>query len=399
MPVFPSPLENADRVSRRRGSCALAAGNPARARRRSGALFAGLLFCLLLPVSLPAQDASTNPAAAPKRFEWITYFQLRYTDLENTSSFFSLRRYKLILRGQLRPHLEYFVQGIFKEGNHTRTDGRAYVQEAWIRYTGWKYAHLTVGQLKPPFSLERLTPDYQLASLDRAQVTDRLIPDGQLGGSYSRDRGVQLDAWFTARRLYYAAGVFDGNAANNPFRGNSPLVVGQLEGVLYRSPAKSKRHDLVSVGGAFSTRHDHAQNFADQLPGTAALGYAHFAGRDTHYNLQARADFSPFSLRGEYFYARYLPQPATLREVRASGFYVQGTYNFLRKYEAVAKYETFNPDRAVADSHDLRWTTLGLNWRIAGDHLRLGANYVIKRELTRQIPNNALEAQLQVFLH
>jgi phosphate-selective porin len=360
-----------------------------------------LLFCWLAPASLLAQDASQNGNGQqePKRFEWSSYFQLRYTGIEDAPDWYALRRFKVILRGHPKPHVEYFVQGIFKDGDHSSTDGRAYLQEAWIKFTGWKYGHLTVGQLKPPFSLERLTADYQIDTVDRAQVTDHLVPDGQLGGSFARDRGAQLDAWLASQRLYYAAGIFDGNGANNPWRGNSPLVVGRIEGVLHRSPAKSSRKDRVALGGAFSTRRDHAQNFADQLPGTAALGYTRFAGRDTHFNLEAAADFSPLSFRSEYFYAWYIPNQAALVEVRASGFYVQGAYSFCRRYQAVAKYETFDAHRAVVDAHDLRWTTVGLNWRIHGDRLRLGADYVIKREIRRQVPNNALLVQFQLFLH
>lgn len=362
---------------------------------------AGILLGLLCATSLSAQDAvqSASGQQAPKRIDWNSYFQLRYTGIEDAPDGYSLRRFKLIFRGRLQPDVEYFVQGIFKDGNHSSTDGRAYLQEAWIKYSGWKYANLTLGQFKPPFSLERFTPDYKLETIDRAQATDHLVPDGQLGGSYSRDRGAQLDAWLVSRRLYYAVGIFDGNGANNPWHGNSPLLVGQVRGVLYRSPAKRSRKDQISLGGAFSTRHDHSQDFSSTLPGTSALGYSQFAGRDTHFNIEASANFSPFSLRSEYFYARYEPSRAMLVAVHASGFYVQGGYDFSRHYQAVAKYETLNPNRAVVDSHDMRWTTLGFNWRIQGDRLRVGADYVIKRELRQQVPNNALLLQFQMFLH
>jgi phosphate-selective porin len=360
-----------------------------------------ILFCLILPASLPAQEpadqASSNQQS--KRFEWISYFQLRYSGIEDAPDLYALRRFKLVLQGHLKPQVEFMIQGIFTDGDRSTTDGRAYVQDAWIKFTGWKYGQLTIGQLKPPFGLERFTNIYQLVSFDRSQATDHLIPSGQLGGSYGRDRGAQLDAWLASQRFYYAAGIFDGNGANNTWRGNSPLVTARMVGVLYRSPAKSSRKDRVTLGGAFSTRKDHAQDFTAALPGTAPLGYARFAGRDTHCNLEASADFGPISFRSEYFYAWYDPNRMPFVAVRASGFYAQGAYSFGPHYQAFAKYETFNPNRAVADSHDLRWTTLGVNWRIHGDRLRVGADYVIKREVRRQVPNNALLVQFQMFLH
>ena len=369
-------------------------------QKHSFILFTVLLF-FLLPVPLSAQQHAEYPNEKPKQklLEWSSYFQLRYTGIEDGDDLYALRRFKVMLEGSLKPHVQYYVQGIFKDGNESSTDGSPYLQEAWIKYTAWKYGHLTVGQFKPPFGLERFTPDWKLATLDRSQATDHLIPNGQLGDSFARDYGAQLDSWLAAKRLYYAAAVFSGNGANVSFRGNGPLISGRLIGVLYKSPPHSGRQDRITLGGAVSTRRDHDQDFAPALPGTAALGYTHFSGRDTRANLEASADFSPVSLRSEYFYAWFDPNRAPLVRVRASGFYVQGAVHFCRKFQGVAKYEGFNPDRSVRNKYDMRWTTLGLNWFIREDRIRLGADYVFKREAVDSFPNNAVLVQFQYFLH
>ena len=360
-----------------------------------------LRLCFLLPVSLPAQEHAEYPngEAKQKLLEWSSYLQLRYTGIEDGEDQYAVRRFKVMLQGSLKPHVQYYLQGIFKDGNESGTDGTPYFQEAWIKYTAWKYGQITVGQFKPPFGMERFTPDWKLDTIDRSQVTDHLVPDGQLGDSFTRDYGVQLDSWLAAKRLYYAAAVFSGNGANNSFRGNGPLITGRLIGVLYNSPPHSGKQDRITLGGAVSTRQDHNQDFAAALPGTAALGYAQFSGRDTRANLQASADFSPVSLRSEYFYAWFDPNQAPLVEVHASGFYVQGAVRFCRKFQGVAKYETFNPDRAVRNKYDLRWTTLGLNWFIRRDRIRLGADYVFKHEAVDSFPNNAVLVQFQYFIH
>ncbi len=359
-----------------------------------------LLLCLLLPISLLAQEQAEYPNGKlkPKLLEWSSYFQLRYTGIEARDDLYALRRFKVMLRGSLKPHVQYYVQGLFKDGNESSTDGSPYLQEAWIKYTAWKYGHLTVGQFKPPFGMERFTPDWKLATLDRSQATDHLIPNGQLGDSFARDYGAQLDAWLARKRLHYAAGVFSGNGANTSFKGNGPLVAGRLVGVLYQSPAHRGKQDRVTLGGAVSTRENHQQDFAPALPGTAALGYSQFSGRDTRVNLQASADFNPVSLRSEYFYAWFDPNRAPLVRVRASGFYVQAAVRFCRKFQGVAKYEGFNPDRSVRNQYDLRWTTLGLNWFIRKDRIRLGADYVFKQEAVDSFPNNAVLVQFQYFI-
>ena len=360
-----------------------------------------LLICLLLPYSLSGQEHATDPdgGSRQKRFEWSSYLQLRYTGIDDGADLYALRRFKVILSGRVKPHVEYRFQGIFKDGNHSNTDGRPYVQEAWVKYTAWKHAHLTMGQFKPPFGMERLTPDWQLATLDRSIATDHLVPDGQLGGSFARDRGLQLDAWLAANRLYYAAAVFDGNGANVRFRGNGPLVVGRLVGVLYKAPSQGSRQDRITLGGAVLTRNDHQQDFTQTLPGTADLGYAQFSGRDTRLNLEASADFDPVNVRSEYFYAWFNPDRAPLPEVQASGFYVQSGVRFWRTLQGVAKYEGFDPNRAVRNRNGLRWTTLGLNWFIRENRIRLGANYIFKQEAQNGFPNNGLLVQFQFFLH
>ncbi len=359
-----------------------------------------VLLCLVPPVSLFAQEHAEYPNAEPtaKPVELSSYFQLRYTGIEDRHDLYALRRFKVMLRGSLKPHVEYYVQGIFKDGNESSTDGTPYLQEVWVKYTAWKYGQITVGQFKPPFGMERFTPDWRLATINRSQATTHLVPDGQLGRSFTRDYGTQLDAWLAAKRLYYAAGVFSGNGANMSFKGNGPLLTGRLVGVLFRSPPHSGKQDVITFGGAFSTRRDHQQDFAAALPGTGALGYTHFSGRDTRANMQASADFNPVSLRSEYFYAWFDPDGAPLVPVRASGFYVQGAVHFWRRFQGVVKYEGFNPDRAVRNEYDQRWTTLGINWSIRQDRIRLGVNYIIKQEAVHSFPNNAALVQVQYFL-
>jgi phosphate-selective porin len=365
------------------------------------------ILTLAIGVLLPAVAANARqprPSDPParrnlKKFDFSSYFQLRYTAKEDSPDLYALRRFKLIFRGNLTPHFQYYAQGIFLDGNRTPIDGRAYLQEAWVRYTGWKHAHVTIGQFKPPFGMERFTPDWELFTLERSQATGRLVPDGALGDSFSRDYGVQLDGWFDRNRSYYAMGVFAGNGANMAFRGNGPLVAGHIERVLYQAPTSSSRPAGVLVGAAVSTRQDHDQNFATALTGTAALGYTHFSGRDTRLNLDASADYGPASFSGEYFYAWFEPNRAPLPEVHADGYYAQAAWRFLRVLQAVGKYEAFQPNRGSPNSDNLHWTTLGLNWYIRENRIRLSGDYIFKRGAPATSPQNALLVQFQFFLH
>ncbi len=373
-----------------------------RAPRRHIQLLALLICGLLLPIPLSGQRRQVPVPSAnqgPRKFEFSSFIQLRFVGNENSPNLFALRRFKLVFHGDLTPHVQYYAQGIFLDGNRTNLDGHATLQEAWVRLTHWKHAHLTVGQFTPPFSMERLAPSWELFTLERSQATGRLVPDGGIGNSFARDRGIQVDGWLDHQRSYYAVGVFDGNGANQAFRGNGPLVVGRVERVLFQAPKSSARPARVSLGGAVSSRRDHNQNFATALPGTAPLGYKQFSGSDTRLNLEASADYGPASFRGEYFYAWFEPNRAPLPEVRADGYYTQVAWHFLPVLQGVAQYEAFNSDRGTPNSDSLHWTTLGLNWYLRDNRVRLSSNYVFKRGTPATSPNNALVIQFQLFLH
>lgn len=194
---------------------------------------------------------------------------------------YALRRFKLMLGGHLSRHVEYFAQGIFKDGNKSDTDGRAYLQEGWIKFTHWKQAHITIGQFKPPFGLERFTSDAEIFTIDRSQPTDQLIPNGGLGDSFARDRGIQLDGRVARGRLHYAVGFFDGQGANHQFHSIGPLVATRVTyEAVHRQPLAGHPFNL-HLGGAASTRRARDINFR-------GLALEHFRGRDTRYWIGTR---------------------------------------------------------------------------------------------------------------
>jgi phosphate-selective porin len=232
-----------------------------------------------------------------------SYAQVRFTVPQGAGNYFSLRRLKLMIEGDLPDGGHYYVQGIYKDHNRSSTDGQPYLQEAWVRWR-LQQGSLTVGQFKPPFGLERFTADWDLDVIDRSVSTDSLIPNGKLDGGkgFARDRGVQWEARSADQRLWGAVGVFEGHGANTNPRGIAPLVATRLVWTVPTEPAMRLR-----VGGAFSYRDAENLDFSQALPGAATLGYDHFTGRDTRWNLEAAWDGPEGRFRGEYFHARFVP--------------------------------------------------------------------------------------------
>ena len=132
----------------------------------------------------------TRPAAGPRRASWAalalaaalvcsvcaadtevtSYFQARVTADDGPAVHLGLRRLKLTVEGGIGRDASYLVQGLYKTGNNSATDGRVYLQEALVRLRAGD-GTITVGQFKPPFGMERFTPDWDLASIDRSPPT------------------------------------------------------------------------------------------------------------------------------------------------------------------------------------------------------------------------------------
>lgn len=279
------------------------------------------------------------------------------------------------------------MQFLYKTGNFSSTDDQIFVQEfnATLKTVKGKF---TIGQFKPPFGMERFEPDWKMPMVDRSQASDRLIPNGSVGDSFTRDLGVQ---WQTSptNGFNYTVGIFDGNGANEHFRGSGPLVAGR--GIYeWRKAGK-----LFHAEAAVSWRRDHNIDFLAQFPG-APKGYADFAGQDVRQDLALDYDWAGNSLWGELIVSRYHSDKAGVPDVNANGFYVQLARNFSKRWQGAVRYEELNTDLPAGNSQ--QWTTVGTTYRIHSDYEKIQVNYVFKNESPNEVANNALIVQYQRFL-
>jgi len=341
-----------------------------------------------------------EPPQNLKLFDWHSYVQVRYTHTEVPDDRLALRRFKINAGGHLTPQFHYFVQALYKNGNDSPTDDRPSIQEAWLAYEWLPAARLTVGQFKPPFGMERFTSDARIATIDRSQATDHLVPNGKLGNSFTRDRGIQLDGWIRQRRMYYAIGLFEGEGANTKFQKMQPLLATRLAyRLLDREPLAG--HPLnVHLGGAFAIRWADGLDLSRCCPGNPQSQFLQsFDGQDSRLNMEFAADWGRTSLRSEYFYARFDFRKARNPDFSADGWYVQlAQLVFGETVQAVVKWEGFNPNRSVSDKHGIVWTTIGLTYFLDGHRAKIMANYVFKKEETNSFHNDAIMLQLQYFL-
>ncbi|MGC8853642.1 MAG: porin, partial [Halothiobacillaceae bacterium] len=314
----------------------------------------------------PAQDASP---ASPYLPTLSLYAQVRYTDVDHGDDAWAIRRLKLMLDGGPEGGLRYHVQFIYKTNLQSSTDDQVFLQDAYVILPASRNFAFKAGQFVPPFGLERFQPDWKLDLVDRTDVTNRMVVNGNLGKSFARDRGVEAD--WTKGGFSLSAGLFQGEGANMNPKGNGPLVVVRLS---YGGKGGADGSAwLWRAGLAASDRHDSDMNLSAEFPGLNPKLTSHFDGRDSRINAFAEAGAGKVRGQAEYFRAWLSPDRGG--EIAARGAYAQVAYLPVAPVILALRYETFTPDvhEPGVASQDL-WTA-GVTVDVPKTSLRLACDY------------------------
>jgi phosphate-selective porin len=350
-----------------------------RATRRAAAVV-GSLVCLLLAKTVSAQSdpAAVKPAGVEPTlsFGGLVQVQLEAGDRgdsrwANGNDRFLLRRTRLNGTGRFLEDFDFKVE-LDLAGTLQSTSGlRAQLTDGYITWNRYSAANVRAGQLKTPFGFEQLYPDPRLITLERSLVNDRLTLGRQLGAQVA---GELLD-----KRLSYAVGEFNGNGVNNNFNDNEKFVLaGRLSVAAWKGEVAGKPTSWALGADAFRSE-DAGLALPDLgLDSTPATGDRDnlFTGRRRGIGVDTQLHAGPFDLWLEYLDTRFepvdrLPSP----RFKASGWYGQASWIFARRFQAVAKLESFDPnDRARGDLVETQ--TLGLNYLIKGNDLKLMLDYL-----------------------
>jgi len=302
----------------------------------------GILACSWPTASLAQQHYDLS--------SWIpkptSYIQVRYTERDPGPDQWAIRRLKLMLDGGQKKIARYHIQLIYKTNNLSPTDDQVYVQDAFFRFYGGGLLW-TVGQLKPPFGLERFQPDSKLDFVDRTASTNRLIPNGRLGDSFTRDRGAQMD--YTSRGVRLSLGLFQGGGANNDQKGNGPLGALRLQ---YGRKGKLRgRRWLWKAGIAGSARRDEDLDLRGQLVGLPWSRIWHFKGHDRRMDLFVQGAWGRFRGQAELYRAWFDPS-------EGSSWAAKGVYGQL----------AFLPVRGLITALRTEWMTPEVDARVHSNH-------------------------------
>ena len=316
-------------------------------------------------VAAPAQAlVEKRNQEAPKKEQPVTgstkiklsgWAQTRYTNGVGTTNPLEIRRARLAVDGNLTPKASYRVQ-IDAVRSPVLLDAR-------FDYAPRPYAKVTVGQFKIPFGQENLTTARDLISIERSLVGLSLVP-GRDTGNNGRDIGLQLAGNIVrgdGRPVFdYAVGFFNGAGINRRDDNRRKDVGGRL--VFYPFAGFSLAGDYYN--GASGEKEVSRER----------------AGVEVAYARKL------YSLRGEYIWGHDGP-------VRKYGWYSQFAYRFRPKWEALARFDTYDPKRRAGK--DVTNTYLfGVNWYLL-NWVKLQANYGLVDEEARTNLTNLFLSQVQ----
>ena len=319
-------------------------------------------------------------------------------DLDGNGSEF--RRARLYVSGKVFNDWVYKLQTDFA-GNGVE------LKDAYIGYTGFDNANITLGHHKMPFGLAELTSSKYTTMMERSVVSDLFVPSRQNGVSVATGG----DTWSLTGAVHMQ-GIDNENDEKDEDYGYGlrAHIAPWVDGT-----------DAIHLGAAY-----HHQEYEKDGLVNGGYGEQEFGVRpeihmvdhklyegtltgvedkDT-YGLEAAAVFGPVSLQAEYMTADIGTQS---RDADFSGWYVMGSW-FLtgesRNYVASeGVFDRVTPNTTVGqggygawelavryseldmDDHDAPWananyfgqkgdiTTIGLNW-YPTRNIRFMANYV-----------------------
>ena len=300
---------------------------------------------------------------------------------------FRLRRTRLNLTGDFAEKFDFKVEGDFENSDGISSNRTAFSgTDIFVNWRQFPEAQIKVGQWKAPFGLEQITPDPTLITIERSLPTGAITPERQLGVQIWGKPLTNL--WPQEKDLMtYYAGIFNGNGRNTTINDNNNFMyVGRLELMPFKGQIFGQDASLKLGGDVMNSRDDAGTNISQTLNlkvnADGSLSPFTLPGADerTGWSADAWLNIGPFDLIGEYLAEdvdgrTVAGKPPGFSDFDPSGWYIQASYFILlNKLQGVVKWEALEPDQVGDDNiHSL---TIGLNYYIHGDAIKLMANYV-----------------------
>lgn len=294
------------------------------------------------------QDAEKNSVktGSASNMKISGYLQTRYNVYEYKGSYdqFDIKRARASISGKIVDNFDYKLEFDLVKGKNNDL-----LTDAWVKFTRFPQANLTVGQFKIPYSEEYLISSSALDTIERS------LPVNNLATEY--DRGIMIDGDMLNKKIYYGVAFVNGTGANASDNNDEKDIVARL--VFFPFADFENILSGLKFGAAYQTgTQDTGANKKDR----------------TRNDLMVKYSYKNFKMMAEYLHQDLGNGPS---KTKSEGYYVQGSYIFHvlkdNMFEPVLKYEVYDPDTGVK-KNDQNIFTAGFNYYI-GKLVKISTNY------------------------
>jgi hypothetical protein len=312
-----------------------------------------------------------------------------------------VRRARLVVLGQAAgPAFTYYVQLSFANLDN-EADLRLPLRDAYVTWSGRRDLNVRVGQMKVPFSRQRVVSSSALQMVDRSIVVGELNLD--------RDVGIQMFSkdLLGVGKLGYAVGLFGGEGRNRVGRAAGLLYTARLEAWPFGAFDDYVEADLRRLGTlrlALGVNAGYNQN--TNRP-RSTIGTPYPTG-DVDYR-HAAADITA-KWRGWSLTSEVMRRTATdsagpgsggdLPPAARSGWgaYLQSGLMVGARWEVTGRLSHLVPDGGTDPTFTrAREVGAGMSYYLQGHDLKVQADYVRVTEAGSGRVTQQARAQLQLF--
>jgi hypothetical protein len=262
------------------------------------------------------------------------------------------------------------LEGEFAGSLTPAVSTRAQLTDAYLNWNRYPAANVKVGQFKTPFGFEQLYSDPRLPLIERSLVSHRL--------TLSRQTGAQVAGELADKRFGYALGWFGGNGTNTSTNDDNRFAaVARVWTRVARGKLGAGTWSWTVGAGGYRSR-DKSVTLGDfgfdSTPITPEKDGI-FAGERRGLGVDTQLTLGPVDLWAELFRARFQSDDAIpSREIEPEGAALLCAWTVVpNRWQAVVRYETFDPLDALDGDETTTWT-LGGNYFLKGQDLKLMAN-------------------------
>ena len=277
---------------------------------------------------------------------------------------FYFRRARLYVAGSFTENFDFKAEMDLQGNTLNAAPGQlARANEVYINWRKFPAANVRFGQLKTAFGGEALTSDSNGMTIERSLSSDRLVDGRQLG--------VSVLGELPGGRVHYTVLVANGSGANSSANDNSKFQ--RSARVVFTALNAPSNQLTIGVDGLWTDDSGVAK------PGFGFAGNV-FTGRRAEWGVDADWKAGEFELAGEWLQGRFEPVSAVpAAHFTAHGWQVTAGYFLVpHALQAIVRREAFDPNTSRAGDDTSGWT-VGLNYLIKGNDLRLMVDYLLGR--------------------